>query len=117
MVALKNVIDSKEEELLKNKMEIKHLNNKLAQQAEQDIVKENHHLKKCVEDLEKENKALKIKLVKKDQMNVENSVIKHEDKPTVVTKMYPCEKCCLTFSSKDKLNKHIGGMHKAKLTF
>ena len=98
-------------------MEIRQLNIKLIQQVGQDIVKENHDLKRCVEVLEKENKALKIKLVKKDQMDLENSVIKPEDKPTVMTKMYPCEKCCLNFSSKEKLNKHISGMHKAKLKF
>ena len=117
IVALKNVINNKEGELLKNEMEIEQLNIKLRQQAEQDIIKENHDLKRSVEVLEKENKALKIKLVKKDQMDLENSVIKPEDKPTVMTKMYPCEKCCLNFSSKEKLNKHISGMHKAKLTF
>ena len=117
IVGLKNIIDSKEEELLKRQMEIKELNIKLMQKAEKDIVKENDDLKICVEVLEKESKALKLKLVKEDQMDVEKSEIKPEDKPIVKTKIYPCEKCCLNFSSKEKLSKHISGMHKAKLTF
>ena len=36
---------------------------------------EKHELKRCLEVLEKENKALNIKFVKLDQMDVENSVL------------------------------------------
>ena len=69
-------------------MEIRQLNIKLIQQAGQDIVKENHDLKRCLEVLETERKALKIKLVQQDQMDIENSVIKPEDNSTVMAKMY-----------------------------
>ena len=79
-------------------------------------MKENDDIRQQVEILEKENKALKIKLAQK--FDDEKFVTQHEDKDEIkITKKYSWEKCCLNFLSKDKLNKHQSEMHKAKLTF
>ena len=119
---LKNYINNKEKELHKSKMEIQELTVKLTllnknQQFKNDIMKKNDALKKEVEILKKENFALKIKLAQKDQIDNEKTMQPGEIDDTTITKKNSCEKCCLNFSSKDKLKKHQTKMHKAKLTF
>ena len=80
------------------------------------LQKENNYLKKQVDVLKKENEAMKIKFIKKADM--ENTVTQPEDKGNLeTTKKYNCEKCCLNFTSKENLNKHRSEMHKLKLTF
>ena len=79
---------------------------------------ENIDLKKQIEILENENKALKIQIKQQDQMNVESSVMKHQDIDNIKRKTnYSCEKCGLNFLSKEACNKHKRDMHKVKLTF
>ena len=82
------------------------------------LQKENNYLKKQVDVLKKENEAMKIKLIKKDLADMENTVTQPEDKGNLeTTKKYNCGKCCLNFTSKENLNKHKSEMHKLKLTF
>ena len=77
---LRNKVKIKEEKLLASKMEIEDLKQKLKQSLnpsdqnlEKDVIKENSDLRKRIDILVKENKALKIKLDK----NTDN---KHHDK-------------------------------------
>ena len=137
---LKNVLNVKEKELLESKVEIEQLNSKLAlgpsdQHSDVDImIRENDELKEKVKILEKENEAMKIRLVQKGKthdttvneamkVNLEQKV-KTSDKHSVIqsdvikmTMKSSCKKCCLNFSSKEKLDKHKGEMHKETLTF
>ena len=122
ITALKNDISIKEKELLDSRMEIKLLNTKLSvkldNQEEKYIKNENIDLKKQIEILENENKALKIQIKQHDQINVESSVMKHQDIDNIQRKTnYSCEKCGLNFLSKEACNKHKSDMHKVKLTF
>ena len=90
----------------------------LNNQEEKDIKNENIDLKKQIEVLENENTTLKIKLKLQDQMNVESSVMKHQDIDNIKRKThYSCEKCGLNFLSNEACNKHKRNMHKVKLTF
>ena len=99
-------------------MEIQNLEQKLKQSLkpidknlEKDMVKENNDLKRQIDILEQENKALKIKLDK-------NSDNKHHDREKInMATKHSCERCCLNFLSKEKLDKHKSEMHKAKSTF
>ena len=120
ITALKNDISIKEKELLESRMEIKQLklSVNLDIQEEKDIKNENIDLKKQIEVLENENTTLKIKLKLQDQMNVESSVMEHQDVDNIKRKTYySCEKCGLNFLSKEECNKHKRSMHKVKLTF
>ena len=122
IIALKNDISIKEKELLESRMEIKQLNVKLSakleNQEENYIKNENIDLKKQIEILENENKALKIHIKQQYQMNVENSVMKHQDIDNIKRKTnYSSEKCGLNVLSKEACNKHKRDMHKVKLTF
>ena len=104
---LKINIKIKQEKLLGSRMEIQDLEQKLKQSLKQidenlekDMVKENNDLKRQIDILEQEKKALKIKLDK-------NSDNKHHDKEkkiNMATK-HSCERCCLNFLSKEKLDK------------
>ena len=120
ITALKNDISIKEKELLESRMEIKQLklSVNLDNQEEKDIKNENIDLKKQIEVLENKNTTLKIKLKLQDQMNVESSVMEHQDIDNIKRKTcYSCEKCGLNFLSKEECNKHKRSMHKVKLTF
>ena len=70
ITALKNYMSIKEKELLESRMEIKLLNRKLPEkfdkQEEKYIKNENIDLKKQIEILENENKALKIQIKQHD---------------------------------------------------
>ena len=115
---LRNDVRIKEEKLLESKMEIQDLKQRLIQSLkpsnqnlEKDMMKENSDLKQQINILEQENKALKIKLDK-------ISDNKHHDKEKInMGTKHSCERCCLNFLSKEKLDKHKSDMHKAKLTF
>ena len=121
IIHLKEDINTKEKELSKSKMEIMQMNIKHTlkpSDTEKDLTKENDYLKKQIEILQKENEAMKIKLIQKDQTDVEKSVTQPEDKGNLkATRKYSCKKCCLNFPSKENLNKHENEMHKLKLTF
>ena len=78
-------------------------------------MEENDVLKKEVEILKKVNIALKIKLVKMDQIDDDKTVQLEKKDDMMLTKKISCEKCCLKFSNKDKLKKHQSEIHKAKL--
>ena len=113
---LKNDIDMKEEELSRNKLELQE--SIAQQQSKNEILKENKDLKKRVEILEKENDALKIKIVEEDQITNDNSRLQPAEKANIeMRKIHSCEKCCLHFSTKEKLMKHKDEMHRYKLTF
>ena len=119
---MKNDISIKEKELLESRMEIKRLNIKLSvkldNQEEKCIKNENIDLKKQIEILENENKALKIQIKQHDQINIVSSVKKHQDIDNIQRKTnYSCEKCGLNFLSKEACNKHKSDMHKVKITF
>ena len=49
------------------------------------LQKENNYLKKQVDVLKKENEAMKIKLIKKDLADMENTVTQPEDKGNLET--------------------------------
>ena len=88
-------------------MEIEDLKQKLKQSLnpsdqnlEKDVIKENSDRGKQIDILVKENKALKIKLDK-------NSDNKHHDREKInMATKHSCERCCLNFLSKEKLDKH-----------
>ena len=82
------------------------------------IHESNENLKKRIDILEEENKALKLKLKVKNQINNENFESQTVDKENIQIRLkQSCEKCSLYFSSKEKLNKHKDEMHRVKLTF
>ena len=115
---LKNYVKIKEEKLKESKMEIENLKTNLThspkpsdQNLEKDTIKENNDLKQQIDILENENKALKMKLSEK-------TGITHQDEDKIsMTVKHSCVRCCLDFSSKERLDKHKSEMHKAKLTF
>ena len=100
IIDLKNDINIKENELSKSKIELHD---------------SNEDLKKRIEILEEENKALKIRLKEENQIDSESQTANTEN--IKIRKKLSCEKCGLHFSGKDKLNKHKDEMHRAKLTF
>ena len=114
ITALKDDIQIKERELLERKEEIAYLNKMIVResQAEKDMKTENDSLKMIIETLEKENKALKIKLSKQDQTN------KPKIEPEIFNlNKFSCEKCCLNYSSMEKLKRHRSEMHTVMLSF
>ena len=100
IIDLKNDINIKENELSKSKIELHD---------------SNEDLKKRIEILEEENKALKIRLKEENQIDSESQTANTEN--IKIRKKLSCEKCGLHFSGKDKLNKHKDEMHRVKLTF
>ena len=112
ITALKDDIKIKERELLERREETAHLNKMIESQAEKDMKTENDNLKMIIETLEKENKTLKIQLRKQDQTN------KSEIEPeTLNLNKFSCEKCCLNYSSMEKLKRHRSEMHTVMLSF
>ena len=112
---LKREINMKERELLKSKMEIEQLKKELThyQESEKESIIKNDT--KLVEN------------VKKD-MDLQNHLaqkhIDHVIRPDIETTVsqsietnFECEKCCLKFSSTEKVKEHQSEMHKVKLTF
>ena len=110
---LKREISVKEKELVTSKAEIEHLKKELTQKQqypESDkelLVKtDNKLIENDKEDLDLGNElALK-----------QTSDGKRPDILTTVSK-FKCEKCCLRFSSAEKVKKHNSEMHKVKLAF
>ena len=119
ILELTSDINYKKNELHKSKLEVHELTVKLTllnknKDSEKDIMEEKNELIKEVEILKKENIALKMELAKKDQIDDEKNAIQDDTK--IAEKIF-CEKCCIHFSSNDKLKKHKSEMHKAMLTF
>ena len=108
---LKNSIKIKERELLERKEEIAHLNKIIVieSQEEKDMKIESDYLKMVIETLETENKALKRKYEQTNELEIEPKISNQ--------KKITCEKCCLNFSSIEKLKKHRSEMHTVMLTF
>ena len=123
ILELTSDINYKKNELQKSKLEVHELTVKLTllnknKDSEKDIMEEKNDLLKEVEILKKENITLKMRLAKKDQIDDEKNAIQVEKKDdTKITEKIFCEKCCIHFSSNDKLEKHKSEMHKAMLTF
>ena len=115
---LKRKIDMKEKELSKSKTEIEQLKKELTQKQQftefdKELIKDNDT--KIVENVE-EDIDFQIQLTQKD--------ISHVSRPDIQTTVsnyvetnFTCEKCCLKFSSKEKVRKHQSEMHKVKLSF
>ena len=71
-----------------------------------------------VETIERENKALNIKLELQDKTNeFENIQQLSNMSNNKEIEKFSCEKCCIMFSCIEELRKHKSKMHKVTLTF
>ena len=106
-----NIAIVKEKELVKSKTEIEHLKRELTHK--QNYPKSDKELPvkndKKLKENDKEDMDLKDQLALK-----QTSHGLRPDIPTTVSK-FECEKCCLTFSSTEKVEKHQSEMHKVRL--
>ena len=110
---LKREISVKEKELVESKTEIEHLKKELTQKqnypkSDKELLEKNDH--KLVED-DKEHMDLQNQLALK-----QTSHGIRPDIPKTISK-FECEKCCLRFSSMEKVKKHQSEMHIVRLAF